>query len=159
MKAHSVAGFIAAGLVLASCGGHQAVEITPNTEAVATRWSGTLATPPELGGVVAMSGLAWMAPDPKSADRTQAYVEVANAVPGGLHPWHVHRGRCGSDLGILGPADVYKPLKVGSNGKANSTAVIPVPFTKTGEYFVNVHASLKNLQTIVACGNLAPPAR
>lgn len=160
MKAHTVAGLIATGLTLVSCGGgHQPVEITANTEAVATRWNGTLSTPPELAGIVAFSGQAWMGADEKSADRTRGYVEVTNAVPGGLHPWHVHRGRCGLDQGILGSPDAYKPLKVGNDGKANSSAVISVPFPKTGEYFVNVHASSKNLRTIVACGNLAPPAR
>jgi hypothetical protein len=160
MKAHTVAGLIAAGLILVSCGGgRQPVEITANTEAIATRWNGTLASPPELAGIVAMSGQAWMAPDEKTADRSRASVEISNAVPGGVHPWHVHRGRCGTDQGILGPPDSYKPLKVGSNGRASSTAVISVPFSKTGEYFVNIHASSKNLRTIVACGNLAPPAR
>jgi hypothetical protein len=37
--------------------------------------------------------------------------------------------------------------------------VLPVPLPKTGDYFVNVHASAKNMKSIVACGNLAPPAR
>jgi hypothetical protein len=159
MKAHTVAGLIASGLLLASCGGRQAVEMTPNTEAIATRWNVTLATPTELAGVIAISGSAWMGPDEKNADRTQAHVDVANAVPGGLHPWHIHRGRCGSDQGILGPPDAYRLLKVESSGRANSTATLTVPFPKTGDFFVNVHASPKNMRTIVACGNLAPPAR
>ena len=160
MKAHTVAGLIASGLLLSSCGGHhQAVEITPNTEAIATRWNGTLATPTELAGVIAISGSAWMGPDPKNADRTQAHVDIANAVPGGVHPWHVHRGRCGTDQGIFGPPDAYRPFKVESNGRANSTATLTVPFPKTGDFFVNVHASSKNMSRIVACGNLAPPAR
>jgi hypothetical protein len=159
MKAHTVAGLIASGLLLASCGGRQAVEMTPNTEAVATRWNGTLATPTELAGVIAISGSAWMGPDVKNADRTQAHVDIANAVPGGMHPWHVHRGRCGSDQGIFGPPDAYKPLKVEGSGRASSTATLTVAFPKSGEYFVNVHASARNLRTIVACGNLAQPAR
>jgi hypothetical protein len=159
MKAHTVAGLVASGLLLASCGGHQAVEMTPNTEAVATRWNATLSTPTELAGVIAISGSGWMAPDEKNADRTQAHVDIANAVPGGMHPWHIHRGRCGSDQGIFGPPDAYRPLKVEGNGRASSTAILTVAAPKTGEFFVNVHASSKNMRTIVACGNLAPPAR
>jgi hypothetical protein len=159
MKAHTVAGLIASGLLLGSCGGHQAVQITPNTEAIATRWNGTLATPTELAGIVAISGSAWMAPDTKNADRSQAHVDISNAVPGGVHPWHVHRGRCGTDQGILGPPDAYNPLKVEGNGRASSTASLPVAFPRTGEFFVSIHASSKNLRTVVACGNLAPPAR
>jgi hypothetical protein len=71
----------------------------------------------------------------------------------------VHRGQCGSDQGILGPADAYKPLKVEGNGRASASAELPVALPKAGDFFVNVHASARNLKTIVACGNLAPPAR
>lgn len=159
MKAHTVAGLMVSALTLASCGGRQPVEINPNTEGIATRWNGTLATPPELAGVVAVSGQAWMAPDPKDEGKTRAHAEISNAVPGGVHPWHVHRGRCGSDQGIFGPADAYPPLKVESDGRASSTAALPTPFSKTGDFFVDVHASAKNARTLLACGNLAPPAR
>ena len=160
MKAHTAVGLALYAVTLASCGGgKQSVEINTDVQPIATRWNGVLATPPELAGILQVSGQAWMGPDPKDLDRTQGYVNISNAVPGGQHPWHVHRGQCGSDKGILGPADAYPLLKVQKDGRANSTARVPVPFPKTGEFFVNVHASPKNLSTIVACGNLAPPAR
>jgi len=159
MKAHTAAGLILVALAASSCGGRQAVEINPNTVPVANRWNGTLATPPELSGIVELRGAGWMGPDEKNADRTRAHVDIANAVPGAVHPWHVHRGRCGADQGIFGPADAYKPLKVGDGGRASSDADLTVPTPKTGEFFVNVHASARNMRTIVACGNLAPPAR
>ena len=159
MKAHTAASLILVALVASSCGGRKAVEINPNTVPVATRWNGTLATPTELSGVADIRGSAWMGPDEKVADRTRARVDIANAVPGGVHPWHVHRGRCGADQGIFGPADAYKPLKVGDGGRASSDAELAVPTPKTGEFSVNVHASARNMRTIVGCGNLAPPAR
>ena len=159
MKAHTAASLILAALVMSGCGGRKAVEISANTVAVASRWNGNLTSPPELAGVSSIQGSGWMGPDEKNADRTQAQVSLANAVPGGLHPWHVHRGRCGQDQGIFGPADAYKPLKVGGDGRASSKADLSVTSPKTGEYFVNVHASATNMRTIVACGNLAPPAR
>jgi hypothetical protein len=159
MKAHTAASLILVTLVASSCGGRQAVEINPNTQPVANRWNGTLSTPPELAGIVDIRGSGWMGPDEKNVDRTLAHVDIVNAVPGALHPWHVHRGRCGADQGIFGPPDAYKPLKVSDNGRASSEAELPVPTPKTGEFFVNVHASSRNMRTIVACGNLAPPAR
>jgi hypothetical protein len=159
MKARIVAGLVASAVTLASCGGRQPVEINPDAQSIATRWNGTLSSPPELGGVSDVRGQAWMAADVKNADQTRAHIDISNAVPGGVHPWHVHRGQCGSDQGIFGPADAYKPLKVESNGRASSTAELSMPLPKTGDYFVNVHASARNLKTIVACGNLAPPAR
>ncbi len=159
MKSHTAASLILAALAVSACGGRKAVEITPGTQAVANRWNGTLTSPPELAGVSSIQGSGWMGPDEKSAERTQAQVTLSNAVPGGQHPWHVHRGRCGTDQGIFGPAEAYKPLKVGNDGRATSKAELPIATPKTGEYFVNVHASTQNMRTIVACGNLAPPAR
>ena len=50
---------------------------------------------------------------------------------GGLHPWQLHHGQCGSDEGVFGAA--------------------------TGSYFVVVRASAANDAMRVACGNLAPP--
>ena len=152
-------GLIVSALALASCGGRQAVEINPNTQSLATRWNGTLSSPPELAGVSSIAGQGWMGTDPKNADQTQAHVNISNAVPGGLHPWHVHRGQCGQDQGVLGPADAYRALKVDGDGRATSDATLPIPLPKTGSYFVNVHASARNMGTIIACGNLAPPAR
>jgi hypothetical protein len=159
MNIPRVIGLVVSAAALTSCGGRQAVEISPDTQSLATRWNGTLSSPPELAGVSAMRGQGWMGSDPKNPDQTTAHVEISNAVPRGVHPWHVHRGQCGSDQGILGPADAYKPLKVDGDGRANSTASLSIPLPKTGEYFINVHASARNMSTIVACGNLAPPAR
>lgn len=158
MKAHAAVSLLSA-VALASCGGGKSVEINSSAQPVASRWNGVLTTPPELAGIVQIRGQGWMGQDPKDADRTQAYVEIVNAVPGGQHPWHIHRGQCGTDQGILGPPDAYEPLKVEGNGKASRTATLPIPFPRTGSFFVNVHASSKNMKSIVACGNLAPPAR
>jgi hypothetical protein len=158
MKARTFASMLSI-FWLASCGGRQPVEINPDAQSVATRWNGTLSTPPELAGVSDVRGQGWMAGDPKDPGQSRAHVDISNAVPGGRHPWHIHRGQCGSDQGVFGPADAYKPLEVADNGKASETAVLPLALPKTGSYFVNVHASARNMGTIVACGNLAPPAR
>ncbi|MFL5402179.1 MAG: hypothetical protein ACJ8BF_05110 [Gemmatimonadales bacterium] len=159
MNTRTVAGLILSGMALASCGGRQSVAINPDTQPVASRWNGVLATPPELGGIVDIHGQGWMGPDAKEPDHTVAHVDISNAVPGAQHPWHVHRGHCGSDQGIFGPADAYPPLKVEGNGRAGATANLPLATPKTGDFFLNVHASSKNMKSIVACGNLAPPAR
>ncbi len=159
MKTRMVAGLTVLGLSLVSCGGRQAVEINPDAQSLGPRWNGTLSSPPELAGVSQMRGQGWMAADPKDQGKTLAHVEISNAVPGGRHPWHVHRGQCGSDQGILGPADAYEPLKVEGNGRASRNAELSIPLPRSGSYFINIHASPRNLSTIVACGNLAPPAR
>ena len=144
---------------LAACGGGHPVELTPDAQSVATRWNGTLSTPPELEGVADLRGTAWMGGDTKDSGQTRAHVDIANAVPKGRHPWHVHRGQWGQDQGVFGPADANKPLEVADNGKASETAILPVALPRNGSFFVNVHASSRNMGTIIACGNLAPPAR
>jgi hypothetical protein len=158
MKARTIASMLSI-LSLASCGGGKPVEISPDAQSVTTRWNGTLSTPPELAGVSDTRGQAWMAGDPKEPAQTMAHVDITNAVPGGKHPWHVHRGQCGSDQGVFGPADAYKVLEVADNGRASETAVLSVAVPHNGSYFVNVHASSRNMGTSIACGNLAPPAR
>jgi hypothetical protein len=159
MKVYTAASLMLSIFAAASCGGRRAVEIDPSAQPVAARWNGTLSTPANLAGALQLSGQGWMAADPKNSGETEAYVAIANAAPGGVHPWHVHRGQCGADQGILGPADSYKPLEVEGNGRASGTANLPIPLPKTGDFFINVHASAANMGTIVACGNLAPPAR
>lgn len=159
MKVHAAASLILFVLAGASCGGRQPVEINANSQPVASRWNGTLSTPTELAGALQIRGNGWMAADVKNSGETQAHIEIANAAPGGTHPWHVHRGRCGADQGIFGPTDAYKPLKVDGSGRAESNATLSVPVPKSGDFYVNVHASVANMRTAVACGNLAPPSR
>lgn len=156
MQAHTAASLLLGALALAGCGGRKAVEINPQAQ-IASRWNATVVTPSRLAGALQIQGRGWMSADPKDSGRTLAHVELTNAAPGGVHPWHVHRGQCGRDLGIFGPPSVYKPLKVNGDGKAESEAQVPVPTPTQGAYFVNVHASAANMGTIVACGNLSPP--
>jgi len=160
MKAHTVPSLLLAVFAAASCGGgRQAVEINPSAQPIGPRWNGTLSTPASLAGALQIGGRSWMGADEKNAGKTQAHVEIANAAPGGVHPWHIHRGRCGADQGIVGPTDSYKPLKVDNGGRATAKVSLPLPLPRTGEHYVDVHASAANMGTAVACGNLAPPAR
>lgn len=132
------------------------VEISDSGPSFGSRWNATIATPAALAGAIDIHGTAWMAP---SSGRTIAGVTISNAAPGGVHPWHVHQGQCGSNGAILGPADAYPPLNVANDGTASAQANLDIPLPQSGEYHVNVHASSDNMGTIVACGNLAPPSR
>ena len=147
-----------ASLALAACGSQGS-----NTETDAApvgfmgaRWSATLAPAagspaPEVSGTGTVMG---------NADSTQTRVEVSlnGATPGAALPWHLHRGTCGSDQGIVGEAGDYKQLTVGINGRANGTATLNMRMPSSGEFMINVHASPTDLGTIVACGNLTGPS-
>jgi hypothetical protein len=130
--------------------------VSTKDENLNTRWHANLATPAELAGAVQMNGSASMAPSTKSGNTT-IVLDLANATPGGLHPWQLHLGQCGYDEGVFGAADLYHAAKVGSNGHATSTANVPITTPTTGSYFVIVRASAANDAMTVACGNLAPP--
>src|SRR6476620_6741971 len=80
-----------------------------------SRWSGTLASPSNLAGAVQMKGSVTMTPGSNDG-KTVINVNLENATPGGVHPWQLHRGRCGSDEGIVGEAGAYRALKVDDYG-------------------------------------------
>ena len=53
----------------------------------------------------------------------------------------------------------YKPLKIDDDGRAETGVTVPGATPDSGAFFVTVAASAANPETVVACGNLAPPAR
>ena len=121
-----------------------------------TRWRASLVTPATLVGAVQMKGTATMAPRP-GGDDTDVSLRLANATPGGRHPWQVHRGQCGADEGVFGAPEAYRAIKIGDDGRGRADARVPVGTPATGSFFVTVGASAANPETVVACGNLAPP--
>ena len=134
------------------------VQVTTNDANVNSRWHGTLASPSNLAGAVQMTGQISMSPG-SNAGNTNVALLLANASPGGLHPWQLHRGQCGTDDGVFGSAEAYKTLKVDEYGRATGSATVPLVMPSDGRYFVSVGASVANAETIVACGNLASPTQ
>ena len=134
------------------------VRVTTNDANVNSRWHGTLTSPSNLAGAVQMTGSISISPG-SSAGNTDVVLLLANASPGGLHPWQLHRGQCGTDDGVFGTAEEYKTLKVDEYGRASSTANVPLLIPSSGRYYVSVGASVANAETIVACGNLASPTQ
>ena len=134
------------------------VQVSTRDANANARWHGTLTSPSTLAGAVQMTGQISMSPG-SNAGNTNVALLLANASPGGLHPWQLHRGQCGADDGVFGSASDYKTLKVDENGRASASANVPVVMPIDGRYFVSVGASEANAATIVACGNLASPTQ
>ena len=132
-------------------------EVTRDANANA-RWRASLVSPASLAGAVQMKGSATMQPG-KSDANTDFSLNVANATPGGVHPWQVRRGQCGADEGMVGSSDSYKAIKIGDDGNGSSNASVPMTTPTWGNYYVTVQASSANSEMVVACGNLAPPAK
>ena len=102
------------------------------------------------------NGSASMSPGTRSGNTTVC-LHLPNPTPGGVHPWQLHRGQCESDEDVFGSAELYQPATVGGDGRATSSATVPIETPTTGSYFVVVRASAANEAMTVACGNLAPP--
>ena len=128
------------------------VQVSARDANVNARWHGTLTSAVQMTGQISMS-------PGSNAGNTNVALLLANASPGGLHPWQLHRGQCGMDDGVFGTASDYKTLKVDENGRASGSATVPVVMPSDGRYFVSVSASEANAATIVACGNLASPTQ
>ena len=104
-------------LASTACGAFQhspAVQVSARDATLNTRWHANLASPASLAGVVQMNGSASMAPSPDSSG-TNVTLDLANASPGGLHPWAVHYGQCGDnmDRGVFGSLEMYSPAQGG----------------------------------------------
>src|SRR6476646_10039679 len=146
MHHHRLLLLAVSALALASCNPfhhEQAVEVSAKDENLSSRWHGTLATPAELAGAVQINGSASMAPASKTGNTTVS-LHLANATPGGVHPWQLHRGQCEADEGVVGAADLYRAATVGHDGRATSEATVPIETPTSGSYFVIVRASVAN---------------
>ena len=135
---------LGAVIVLAGCGSAPNTRIEPDAAARRYEWRASLVTPAALAGAMQVRG-------------STVTVELTNATPGGSHPWHVHHGRCGGNGPIAGDPSAYPLLSVDNDGNARATATLDIALPSSGDYYVNVHALATNMNTIISCGNLAPP--
>jgi hypothetical protein len=129
--------------------------LDPGLANVRYQWRGSLFTPAALAGAMQVRGTATWSADGDAA--STVVLSISNATPGGIHPWHIHRGHCGDNGPIVGDASAYKPLAVDEKGNASANARLNVPLPTSGDYYVNVHALASNMGTIISCGNLAKP--
>jgi len=87
--------------------------------------------------------------------KSQVTLNLQGGTPGHAYPWHVHSGVCGSTGAVVGPAGAYPMAVIGTDGKTSATAHLNFPLSKTGRYYVNVHASSRSMANIVACAPLS----
>jgi hypothetical protein len=159
MSTRRLFSIAAASLVLAACNPfHHEPVVQVNTGDVNlnSRWHGTLASPARLSGAVQVKGAVTMSPG-SSPSTTVVTMNVSNAASGGLHPWEVRGGHCGSPAGVFGSAGDYEPISIDSDGRGSSTATVSQASPTAGAYSAIVYAAPDNPETVIACANLAPP--
>ena len=115
------------------------------------RWSAELAPPNGAlgphGSVVLERG--------KRPNHTRVRVVISGDTPGAVRPWHLHAGLCGQEAPIVGPEQAYARIRINARGNGVAVIDLPIPFPEAGALFVNVHESLKKMDHIVTCGQLA----
>jgi hypothetical protein len=122
------------------------IDVDPVTDRIGD-WSATLAPVNNSGVRGAVSARSAVA-------ATGVSITIGGGSMGGRHPWHVHRGGCAQNGAIVGGADEYPLLDVGSGGNASASANLEVGLSEDAQYSVNVHRSATELGTILACGEL-----
>jgi len=152
-----IACIIAAALTVAGCSQTPKVETDPRNGRVDVdvERPGQPETFNARLSPVGGSGVSGTATARDMDGSTHASVSISGGRSGGVHPWHIHEGKCGdANPPIVGPASAYTPLTVGGGGTATAQAHVPVELNEAKNYIVNVHASPTNMGTIVACGDL-----
>lgn len=99
------------------------------------------------------SGQSGTATFTAQGDKTTVTIEVANA-PVGRQPSHIHQGTCESP----NPQPAFALDNV-EDGKAETTVDVSLEELRSdGDYYVNVHKSEAEIETVVACGEVSEPA-
>jgi len=138
----------------ASSGNTSGASGGPVSAAVAAiQWTGSL----QPTGGSGVSGTATLSPA-GSATQSSINVGISGSASGASHPWHLHRGSCNNDLGIVGSPASYPTLGVGADGTGRVMVGLPFELPTSGNYFVSVHQSTENMARI-ACGDLTMGTR
>jgi hypothetical protein len=84
-----------------------------------------------------------------------ATAQIQGDAAGAVRPWHVHQNTCAQGGGIVGADADYPRLTVGAAGTATATAAVPAGMATGAAYHVNVHLSVAEMGTVIACGDLS----
>jgi hypothetical protein len=144
--------------VLRAPGGAREAESTARSAMRARRQGALVTTTTPSSSVASLTGTVVASPGLDSGS-TYVAVILANATPGDVLPWRMHRGRCDADEGVLGPAAAFAVLRVDDEGRASGSATIPLvirPDTPGATYHVRVGATALP-PVAVSCANLVSP--
>ncbi len=109
----------------------------------------------DLHSTGSMAGIGGTSRANVADGKTTATITVTGLMAGGTHPWGIYAGKCGSGGAIIGDRSAYPMLTVGSNGMAQSSAMMMIRLEEAAAYHVNVHQSASMMENIIACGNLS----
>ena len=69
------------------------------------------------------------------ARATTIHVDLDSGESGATYPWHIHSGNCGdASPPIVGAAEAYPPIQVGSGGEGDAEATIDATLDPDADY-------------------------
>lgn len=124
-------------------------------------WSGTLQPMQQKTGSLGPTGqnktygTVRLRPSPLNPNRTRAEITLSAPVASTSLHWAVHPGRCGAGSLPLISVDQFPMLEMGSSGRGELTADVPLTLPQSGNYHVNVFWSGgQDLSDVMTCANL-----
>jgi hypothetical protein len=154
----ALAGATAATVV--ACAAKQPT-VTYN-EPPAERWTGSMQPTQTRSGSVSIStknktfgSVSMSKVGMGNMDRMHVGLTLTYPTTSGVSlQWAIVPGRCGSgDLPLIG-VDQFPPLEIGSNGRGQVNADVPLDMRASDTYHVNVYLGGQQLDNVVSCGNL-----
>jgi hypothetical protein len=139
----------------------------PTTLSPVIRWTGNLQPGPARSPYVGAPqerakafGTVVLSATPDDARRTRAQITFNMPVqaPTELR-WALLPGRCGSNAFPLVGFEAFPVIEVGTNGRGQLDAPIPVTIPTEGAYHVNVYLRGQQLDNVVACANVRREGR
>lgn len=163
----AVAGL--AGLALGGCASRSAESavgtgVSPDAaEGSAVRWTGSFAPTQQRTGEFAGTdrartyGNATLSMSPR--DRTRSVARLSFTVPSTVMNqslrWAVLPGRCGSGAVPVMATNLFPPIEVGGNGRAEITTELPLAVPTSGSFHINVYwPGGDQLENVLTCTNL-----
>lgn len=129
----------------------------------AVRWSGSFAPTAQRTGALAGSdrartyGSATLVMKP--GDRTRSLAKLSLTVPATVASqaleWAILPGRCGSGAVPVMATNLFPPIEVGGNSRAEVNTELPLTVPSSGSFHINVYWPGGNqLESVMACSNL-----
>ena len=138
----------------ATSGGNSGASGGPVSASVAAiQWTGSL----QPTGGSGVSGTVTLSPG-GSNTQSSINIGISGSSSGASHPWHLHRGSCNNDLGIVGAPNSYPTIGIGADGTGRVMIGLPFALPTSGNHFVSVHQSAENMARI-ACADLTMGTR
>lgn len=173
MRLSSLAVAGLAGLALGGCA--SSASQSTNTEpapsaavggaggAAAVRWSGSFTPTQQRSGDMGGSDRARtygnVTLEMAASDRNRSRIRMSLTVPATANntalPWAIHSGRCGSGSVPVMAVNLFPPMEVGSNGRAEINTELAFATPATGSFHVNVYwPGGSTLENVMTCSNL-----